>query len=179
MKRGSRKQTKKKRSSRKAKPSSRRKVVRRTVRVASKRRARPRVRKTVRKVRTKARAKKRAPRRAKATRKVRARKPVRKVKTKALAVRKPAKKALVPKQETQVGVIQHYYTNLSVGVMEVTKGEVKVGDKIRIVGATTNFTQVVKSLQLEHESVARVIAGQSVGIKVSKHVREHDRVYKV
>jgi putative protease len=55
----------------------------------------------------------------------------------------------------------------------------RVGDTIRIKGHTTDFTQKVDSLQIDHAPVPEVRAGQDFGIKVSDLVREHDVVYKV
>lgn len=78
--------------------------------------------------------------------------------------------------EQEIGHIEHYFTHLSVGVVEIAKGELKVGDKIRIKGETTDFMQTVKSMQHEHEQVQRASAGQSIGLKVEDRVRQHDKV---
>ncbi len=79
----------------------------------------------------------------------------------------------------EVGVITHYFNKIGVGVVKIEKGSLKVGDKIRIKGATTDFEQTVESMQKEHESIEEAKEGESVGLKVKEHVREHDRVYKV
>ena len=87
-----------------------------------------------------------------------------------------------PVQQPQgvlLGEIQHYYTHLGVGILEVHHAAVQVGDKIHIKGATTDFVQIVRSMQLDHEPVQRAEQGQSVGLKVDQHVREHDKVYKL
>ena len=65
------------------------------------------------------------------------------------------------------------------GVIEISKGSLKVGDKIRIKGATSDFKQKVASMQIEHEKVEEAKAGQSIGLKVKEHVREQDKVYKI
>ncbi len=77
-----------------------------------------------------------------------------------------------------VGKISHYYTKLGVGVVELT-GTLKAGDKIRIKGATTDFEQKVENMQIGHSKVEEAKAGQSIGLKVNKHVRQHDVVYKL
>lgn len=82
-------------------------------------------------------------------------------------------------EEKEVGVISHFYGHLDVGVIELTKGNLKVGDKIHIKGHTTDFDQQVESMQIEHENVEEAKKGQSIGLKVADHVREHDVVYKV
>ena len=78
----------------------------------------------------------------------------------------------------EIGKVTHYYTKLGVAVIELTD-TLKVGDKIKIKGATSDFEQPVESMQIEHENVEEAKAGQSIGMKVKEHVREHDVVYKV
>src|SRR3989338_6092377 len=70
----------------------------------------------------------------------------------------------------EVGRITHYFTNIGVGVIEVTNGTLKVGDKMRVKGATTDFDQKIESMQIEHEQVKEAKAGQSIGLKVKEHV---------
>ncbi|MEA2020461.1 MAG: EF-Tu/IF-2/RF-3 family GTPase [Patescibacteria group bacterium] len=80
--------------------------------------------------------------------------------------------------ETKVGEITHYYTNIGVGVLELSD-TLKIGDKIHIQGATTDFTQEVGSMQANKEPVKEASAGDAVGLKVENRVREGDLVYKV
>lgn len=82
------------------------------------------------------------------------------------------------KKEKKVGKVVHYYTHLGVGIVELS-GTLKKGDKIHIKGATSDFTQKVVSMQIEQEKVEEVKKGQSIGLKVKEHVREHDIVYIV
>ncbi|MBI4148968.1 hypothetical protein HY491_00830 [Candidatus Woesearchaeota archaeon] len=81
-------------------------------------------------------------------------------------------------QEQEVGRIIHFYTNISVGIVQLS-GAIKVGDIIHVKGATTDFTQKVASMQVSHAQVAVANPGESIGIQVKDHVREHDIVYKV
>ncbi len=78
----------------------------------------------------------------------------------------------------EVGKATHFFTKISVAVVEL-KAPLSVGDKIRIMGPTTDFEQTVESMQIEHENVKTAKAGQSIGLKVKDHVREGDTVYKV
>ncbi|MEK6839849.1 MAG: EF-Tu/IF-2/RF-3 family GTPase [Nanoarchaeota archaeon] len=78
-----------------------------------------------------------------------------------------------------MGYISHYFSGIGVGIIELTQGILKVGDKIRIKGQTTEFTQKIDSMQYDHAQVKDAKTGQSVGIKVSDRVREHDKVYKM
>jgi putative protease len=55
---------------------------------------------------------------------------------------------------------------------------VDVGDRIHILGHTTDFEQTIGVMQIEHQEVRHANAGDDVGIKVVDHVREHDKVYR-
>lgn len=81
--------------------------------------------------------------------------------------------------EKPIGRITHYYSHLGVGIIELTEGELKVGEIIHIKGKHTDFSQTVDSLQIEHQSVTRAEMGKVVGIKVKEKVREHDQVLRV
>lgn len=81
--------------------------------------------------------------------------------------------------EVEIGRISHYYGKIGVAAIELDKGDLKVGETIRIKGHTTDLTQAVDSMQIEHESVDSAAKGSAVGLKVSEHVREHDTVFKV
>ena len=82
-------------------------------------------------------------------------------------------------QEMQVGKVTHYFAKIGVAVIEVTQGSVKVGDEIHIKGHTSDFTQKVKSMQVEHENVEIAEQGQSIGLMVEEPVRAGDLIYKV
>lgn len=82
-------------------------------------------------------------------------------------------------KEVKVGVITHYFTKIGVGIVDLTDGDLKVGDNIHIKGHTTDYNQAVESLQIEHQNVEEAKKGTQVGIKVNEHVREHDVVYKI
>jgi translation initiation factor IF-2 len=81
--------------------------------------------------------------------------------------------------EEEIGRITHYFSKINVGVLELTKGTLQVGDTIHIKGHTTEIYQKVDSMQVEHEPVQKAGKGMSVGLKVDGHVRENDTVFKV
>ena len=81
--------------------------------------------------------------------------------------------------EEEVGKISDYFKKIGVAAIEITKGSLSVGDTIHIKGHTTDFTQTVDSMQIEHLSVPTAKAGDSIGIKVKDVVRDGDIVYKV
>lgn len=80
--------------------------------------------------------------------------------------------------ELKVGVITHLYKKIGVAVLDLSE-PLQVGDTIRILGRTTDITQKVESMQIEHQNVERAERGQCIGLKVQGDVREKDIVYKV
>ena len=81
--------------------------------------------------------------------------------------------------EEEVGKVVGYFSKIGVAAIDITQGSLKVGDKIHIKGHTTDFEQVVESIQIEHQNVQEAKPGDSIGIKVKDRVRDHDMVYKV
>jgi len=77
----------------------------------------------------------------------------------------------------EVGHVTHFFTKISVAVVELG-ATLAVGDTILVKGPTTDFEQVVGSMQIEHENIERAEARQSIGLKVEERVREGDIVYK-
>ena len=80
--------------------------------------------------------------------------------------------------ETLIGTVTHYYGHIEVAGLSVT-APLEVGDTIHVVGSTTDFTQPVESMQIDHGEVKRVGPGDQIGIRVRDRVREHDQVFKV
>ncbi len=80
--------------------------------------------------------------------------------------------------EEEVGRVTHFYPKISVAIVEMS-GTLRVGDKIRIKGRTTDFTQVVESMQIEHKNIEEAKPGDVIGLKVNERAREKDVVYKI
>jgi hypothetical protein len=145
-------------------------------------------RKTVRKTRTiRKKAAKKAPRRRATRTKA---KPTAKVAVKPRPVSQraqpeavkppPSRPAQPTAAEQRIGVVTHYYSHLSVVAMQLEPGTtLRVGDVIHIRGHTTDFTQKVESLEVNHAPVTEVAPNDDFGLKVVEHAREHDIVYKV
>lgn len=74
-----------------------------------------------------------------------------------------------------IGKITHFYSHLGVGIIALT-APLKQGDTIRVKGHTTDFTQKVDSLQLNHQDIEAGKSGDEVGIKVEDKVRPGDTV---
>ena len=81
--------------------------------------------------------------------------------------------------EAKIGTVTHYWSNLHVAGVTITSGELRTGDTIHIKGHTSDFEQVVESMQLDHEAVDVARPGDQVGLVVIDHTREHDVVYVV
>jgi putative protease len=149
----------------KRKSKAKTKVKRRNVaakRPPARRKPAPRVRKPARKVK----AKRPAPKRRAAPRTV-----------KPQIAPAPAPAPVAPGE--RIGVVTHYYGEPRVAVVKLESGTLRVGDTIHVLGHTTDFTQRVESLQIEHAAVQEVRPNDDFGLKVIEHAREHDVVYKV
>lgn len=73
----------------------------------------------------------------------------------------------------------HYFSHLSVATLRLESATLRVGDEIHFRGHTTDFSQRVESLEVNHASATEVGPNDDFGLKVDGHVREHDVVYKV
>lgn len=72
----------------------------------------------------------------------------------------------------------HFYTEIGVAIIKFNK-KVPTGVKLAFKGATTDFEDVVKSMQYNHKPIAVAPKGKQIGIKVKKRVREGDSVHLV
>jgi translation elongation factor EF-1alpha len=77
-----------------------------------------------------------------------------------------------------IGKVTHYYDRVGVAVISLGKGgSLKKGDKIKIKSGEDEFTQTIKSLQLDHQDVESVKAGDDFGLKVDKKVHEGNQIF--
>ncbi len=81
-------------------------------------------------------------------------------------------------EEKEIGRISHYFSKIGVAVIELSD-TLEAGQTIHVRGATSDFSQVVDSMQIEHDKVPKAEKGQSIGLKVREPVREHDKVFVV
>ncbi|MHA2610268.1 MAG: EF-Tu/IF-2/RF-3 family GTPase [bacterium JZ-2024 1] len=81
--------------------------------------------------------------------------------------------------EKEVGVVTHFYKKIGVGIVELTQGGLKVGDTIRVLGKSTDFTQTVESMEIEHQKITEAQQGQVIGLKLAGIAREGDKVFLV
>jgi translation elongation factor EF-Tu-like GTPase len=135
----------------------------------------------VKKTKTKAKAKKKVVKKKAPKKKTAARKPA---KSRARAAKPAAAKPVaaavaVPAGAERIGVVTHYFNHLSVAIVQLESGVVRTGDTVHIKGHTSDFRQTVGSMEVDHVHVDEARAGQSFGLRVNEHAREHDVVYKV
>lgn len=81
--------------------------------------------------------------------------------------------------EIEIGKVTHYFSKIGVAAIAITQDSLRVGDTIHVKGHTSDFQQKVDSMQVDNASVEVATPGQSVGMKVLQHAREHDAVFKV
>lgn len=81
--------------------------------------------------------------------------------------------------EQPVAEVTHYFNKAQVAGVTVLAGRLEAGDTIRFIGHTTDFLQVIESMQIEHEPVEAAAAGDQVGIRVIDRVRVGDKVFRV
>jgi translation elongation factor EF-1alpha len=82
-------------------------------------------------------------------------------------------------EEKLIGRVERYFSKIGVAAIRITAGELKIDDKISIKGHTTDFEQVVESIQVEHMNVESAKTGDDIGIKTKERVREGDTVYLI
>jgi len=79
--------------------------------------------------------------------------------------------------ESKIGEVTHYFDKIGVAIVKLS-APLKVGESIKVKGATTDFEQVVESMQVDHKEVESAKSGDELGVKVSEKAREGDEVLK-
>jgi len=82
-------------------------------------------------------------------------------------------------REDKIGEITHFFGKPMVAAIKVTGEGLKVGDTIHIKGKTHDFSQVIESMQIEHQNITEAKPGDNIGVKVKEKVKEGDVVFKV
>jgi len=81
--------------------------------------------------------------------------------------------------EKKIGEVVKFFAKPSVAAVRVDEGELAIGDSIKFTGHTTDFTDVIKSMEVSNKSVPKAAAGDLIGLQVSNRVRPGDEVFKV
>lgn len=80
--------------------------------------------------------------------------------------------------EKEIGLISTFFSHVSVAAIKLSD-KLKVGDRIRIKGHTTDIEQLVDSMQIDRKDVKEAKKGDEIGIKVNDRVRPNDKVFLV
>ncbi len=99
-----------------------------------------------------------------------------------------------------IGEVTHFFSKIQVIVVKIGRGDLAVGNKIRISSPqapagqrilprggpmaagrrkATDFTQTVRSMQIESVDVRSARSGQLIGLKVEREARVGDKLYKL
>ena len=81
--------------------------------------------------------------------------------------------------EEKIGEVFKFFAKPSVAAIKITEGSLSIGETIKFVGHTTDFTETVESMEVNNQKIAKAVAGDMVGLKVKDRVREGDEVFKV
>lgn len=148
--------------------------------MATKKKTKPKAKKAKKKTAARAAARKPVKKKAASKKTLKAKKTKAKAKPKLAAAPKAMPPlAPAPPPGERVGVVTHYYSHLSVAIIQLETGSLRLGDRIHIKGHTSDFGQTVDSLEIDHAHVDEARPGQSFGLRVTDHARENDVVYKV
>ncbi len=80
--------------------------------------------------------------------------------------------------EVEIGRVSDFFARPVVAGITLTDA-LKVGDRIRIKGHTTDVELTLESMQINNVNVTEGKAGDAIGVKVPDRVRAGDHVYKV
>ena len=91
-------------------------------------------------------------------------------------VSKPKPGVIAPANGVLLGFVDDYFAKIGVIALAL-KAPVLLGQKIQVLGHTTNFEQTVDSMQIDHAPVTQAGPNDSIGIKVIARARCRDHVY--
>jgi translation elongation factor EF-1alpha len=77
-----------------------------------------------------------------------------------------------------VGNVGEFFARPVVAGIKLT-GSVKIGDRLRIKGHTTDIEFNLDSMQIDRKAIKEGKPGDNIGVKVPERVRVGDSVYKV
>ncbi|MBI3320148.1 MAG: translation elongation factor-like protein [Candidatus Omnitrophica bacterium] len=81
-------------------------------------------------------------------------------------------------QMEAMGKISAFFAHPSAAIVDLT-APLRLGERIYVKGHTTEFQQVVDSMQLDHQPMQEAAVGQSIAVKMQERCRKGDVVYKL
>lgn len=99
--------------------------------------------------------------------------------TKRKTAKAKAKKATLEMSLEKIGKVTHYFPRVKAAAVKLLKDGLKVGDSIYIKGHTTDFKEIVASIQLDRVPIQEGKKAQEIGLLVKSRVRQGDSVYRI
>jgi putative protease len=81
--------------------------------------------------------------------------------------------------EEKIGEVVKFFAKPSVAAVKITAGELKVGDKVKFIGHTTDFEATIDSMEINNQKVEKAVPGDYIGIKIPDRVRPGDEMVRV
>jgi len=79
--------------------------------------------------------------------------------------------------EQRIGKVVHFFDKISVAVVAL-ESDLKVGDKVHLLGTQTDFVQEIGSMHLENQPIPAAKSGQEVAVKVDQKARKGDALLR-
>lgn len=80
------------------------------------------------------------------------------------------------KEAKPIGEVIHFFSKINVAVVKFSK-PFTVGQKVHFKGHSTDFEQVIDSMQIDYKPVEKVKAKEEAAMKVDDKVREGDGLF--
>jgi len=77
----------------------------------------------------------------------------------------------------RIGTVTHYFAQSQAAIVRLDRGVLQVGDAVHIRGHTTDFYERIEELKIDDRTVTTARAGQTIGIRLARTVRENDGVF--
>lgn len=84
---------------------------------------------------------------------------------------------MVEPEVIEIGNVVHFFARINVAIVDLML-PLSIGDHIIIKGPSTDFEQIVNSIQIDRKEIQRAQGGQSIGLKVTQPTKEKDVVFK-
>lgn len=78
----------------------------------------------------------------------------------------------------RIGTVTHSFGRIGVAAVTLTD-RLRVGDRVRIQGHTTDVVATVDGMQIDHVDVREAGPGDDVAVHLGQRVREHDAVLRI
>ena len=83
----------------------------------------------------------------------------------------------MPKEAKPIGVVSNYFQHVKAAAIKLS-GSLKIGDKIKIIGANKEVELTVESMQIDRKDVDKAKKGDEIGLLVPEDVHKGNKVYK-